>query len=187
MKHILLIFAVVALVGCGSTSSTGSAQKTKMGKDAPELLAQILKEVNVVYLSRDVDCQLIGTNQYFPEFTQSKIVAGRFFSEAEENSKSMACVISLELAQRLFAEHNPLMEKVVVRSYESSQVFQVMGVLEQRIDTEKLTQLTGGSGHSIAAKMYIPLSTFKVLYGVRDLQDKNLGGKIRVLPLKPNP
>ena len=157
MRYFLLMIAVVA---CGSVSSVKSNQRTMM------------RYVNVAYVNRDVDCQLIGTNQYYPEFTQSKIVAGRFLSEVEENSKAMTCVISLELAQRLFVEHNPLMEKVVVRSYESSQVFQVMGILEERVDTEKLTQLTGGTGHSIAAKMYIPLSTFKELYGVRDLPGK---------------
>ena len=160
MKQMLVIIAAAVLVGCGSASSVKSNQRTMM------------RYVNVAYVDREVDCQLIGTNHYYPEFTQSKIVAGRFLSEVEENSKAMACVISLELAQRLFAEHNPLMEKVVVRSFESSQVFQVMGILEQRVDTEKLPQLTRGEGHSIAAKMYIPLSTFKQLYGVRDLPDK---------------
>ena len=153
MKQILFILAVVALVGCESASSVKSNQRTMMGY------------VNVVHGKRNVDCQLIGTNHYYPEFTQSKIVAGRFLSEVEENSKAMACVISLELAQILFVDHNPLMETVVVRSYESSQVFQVIGILEQRIDTEELTQLSGGTGHSIAAKIYIPSSTFKGLYG----------------------
>ena len=93
--------------------------------------------INVVHVKRDVDCQLIGTNHYYPEFTQSKFVAGRFLSEVEENSKAMACVISFKLAQRLSSEHNLLMEKVIVRGYESAHVFQVIGILEQQVIMHK--------------------------------------------------
>jgi len=122
--------------------------------------------VNVVHVKRDADCQLIGTNHYYPEFTQSKFVAGRFLSEVEENSKAMACVISFKLAQRLSSEHNLLMEKVIVRGYESAHVFQVIGILEQHVDTEKLTQRTIGSDHPTdPIRMYIPSSTFKSLFG----------------------
>ena len=132
------------------------------------------KRLNVVHGRREVDCQLIGTYPYYPEFTQSKIIAGQFLNEAEEHGKAASCVISLELAQRLFAGHNPLMEKVVVRGYESSQVFQIKGILEERVDTEKLPQLPDSMGHTIAANVYIPLSTFKSLYGVRNV-DRSVG------------
>ena len=102
-------------------------------------------------------CQLIGTYPYYPDFAQSKIVAGQFFNEAEENGKAASCVIDLELAERLFPGHNPLMEKVVVRGYESSQVFQVKGILQEP-----------------SANVYIPLSTFKSLYGTRNI-DRGTG------------
>jgi hypothetical protein len=112
---------------------------------------------NVVHGKREVDCHLIGTFPYYPDFTQSKIVAGKFLNEAEENSKASSCVITLELAERLFAGHNPLMEKVIVRGFESSQVFQVKGILHER-----------------SANVYIPLSTFKALYGTRNI-DRSTG------------
>ena len=154
MKQLLLICAVVALVGCESASSLKINQRTMVGY------------VNVVHVKRDADCQLIGTNHYYPEFTQSKFVAGRFLSEVEENSKAMACVISFKLAQRLSSEHNLLMENVIVRGYESAHVFQVIGILEQHVDTEKLTQRTIGSDHPTdPIRMYIPSSTFKSLFG----------------------
>ncbi len=132
------------------------------------------KRLNVVHGRREVDCQLIGTYPYYPEFTQSKILAGQFLNEAEEHGRAASCVISLELAQRLFAGHNPLMEKVVVRGYESSQVFQIKGILEERVDTEKLPQLPDSMGQTIAANVYIPLSTFKSLYGVKNV-DRSVG------------
>ena len=48
------------------------------------------------------------------------------------------------------------MEKVIVRGYESSQVFQVKGILEERADTEKLPHLPDAMGQTIAANVYIP-------------------------------
>ena len=112
---------------------------------------------NVKHGRREVDCQLIGTYPYYPDFTQSKIVAGQFLNEAEENGKAASCVIALELAERLFPGHNPLMEKVVVRGYESSQVFQVKGILQEP-----------------SANVYIPLSTFKALYDTGNI-DRSTG------------
>jgi len=138
------------------------------------VLPMLTKRMNAVHDQREVDCQLIGTFPYYPEFTQAELVIGQFLNEAEENSKASSCVISLELAERLFAGHNPLMEKIVVRGYESSQVFQVKGVLQERVDTEKLPQLPDSMGQTIAANVYIPLSTFKALYGVRNV-DRSVG------------
>ena len=115
------------------------------------------RQMNVVHGRREMGCQLIGTYPYYPDFTQSKIVAGQFINEAEENSKASSCVITLELAEKLFAGHNPLLENVVVRGYESDQVFQVKGILQER-----------------SANVYIPLSTFKALYGTRNI-DRSTG------------
>lgn len=129
---------------------------------------------NVKHGRREVDCQLIGTYPYYPDFTQSKIVAGQFLNEAEENSKAASCVITLELAERLFAGHNPLMEKVIVRGFESSQVFQVKGILQERVDTEKLPQEADALGRTISANVYIPLSAFKSLYGIKNI-DRSVG------------
>lgn len=147
-------------------------QKTVPG--VKRVLPILNKRLNVVHGEREVDCQLIGTFPYYPEFTQSKIVCGQFLNEAEENGKASSCVISLELAQRLFAGHNPLMETIEVRGYESRQLFDVKGVLEERVSAEKLPQSSDAMGHTIAANVYIPLSTFKSLYGVKNV-DRSVG------------
>ena len=138
------------------------------------VLPMLTKRMNAVHGPREVDCQLIGTFPYYPEFTQAKMVVGQFLNVEEETSKVSSCVISLELAKRLFAGHNPLMEKIVVRGYESSQVFQVKGVLEERVDAEKLPQLPDSMGQTIAANVYVPLSTFNALYGVKTV-DRSVG------------
>ena len=138
------------------------------------VLPMLTKRMNAVHGSREVDCQLIGTFPYYPEFTQADIIQGDFLNEQEERSKAFACVITLDLAERLFAGHNPLMENIVVRGYESSQVFQVKGILRERVNAEQLPQLPDSMGHTIAANVFVPLSTFKALYGERNV-DRSVG------------
>jgi len=141
------------------------------------VLPMLTKRMNAVHDRREVGCQLIGTFPYYPEFTQAEMVVGHFLNTAEENTKASACVISLSLAERLFAGHNPLAEEIVVRGYESEQVFQVKGILRERADIEKLPQLPGSMGQTIAANVYIPLSTFKSLYGERNV-DRSVGNLV---------
>jgi putative ABC transport system permease protein len=66
------------------------------------------------------------------------------------------------------------MEKVIVRGFESSQVFQVKGILQERVDTEKLPQEADALGRTISANVYIPLSAFKSLYGIKNI-DRSVG------------
>jgi putative ABC transport system permease protein len=129
---------------------------------------------NIVHGTREQDCQLIGTYPYYPEFTQAKIVRGQFLNDTEERGKLRSCVLSLGLAEKLFAGHDPLREFVVVQGYESRQVFKVKGILQERADVEKLPQLPDSMGQTIAANVYIPLSTFKSLYGTRNI-DRSIG------------
>jgi len=58
---------------------------------------------------------------------------------------------------------------VIVRGVESAQVFRVKGILQERVDTEKLPQLADATGRTISANVYIPLSTFKALYGIKNI------------------
>ena len=66
------------------------------------------------------------------------------------------------------------MERIVVSGYESSQVFQVKGVLQEQASIEKLAQLPDSVGQTIAANVYIPLSSFKALYGEKNV-DRSVG------------
>lgn len=129
---------------------------------------------NVTNGDREEDCQLLGTYPQYPEFTQSKLIAGRFLNETDENTRASSCVISQELAGKLFPAQNPLVGQVDVRGFESSQVFRVVGILQERVDTEKLPQLADALGHTITANVYIPLSTFKALFGIKNI-DRSVG------------
>jgi putative ABC transport system permease protein len=133
------------------------------------VLPILIHRKNVQHGKRDVDCRLVGTHPHYPSFTQSHMVAGQFLNEMEEERRENSCVLSHALAKKLFAGENPLMETVTVRGFESWQVFQVKGILEERADLEKLPQNTDALGETLSANVYIPLSTFKALFGVKNI------------------
>lgn len=148
-----------------------------------KVLPMLLQRKNVKHDKREVDSQLIGTYPYYPEFTKSKVVQGRFLCDVDEQTRAQACVLSVELANRLFAGHNPLAEFVEVRGFESSQVMRVVGILQERSDVEKAPQSNNIMGQAIGANVYIPLSTFKALYGTKDI-DRSVGAlKVEIVDL----
>jgi putative ABC transport system permease protein len=148
-----------------------------------KVLPILLQRKNVRHGIREVDSQLIGTFPYYPDFTKSKVVRGRFLCQVDETTKAHACVLSVELANRLFAGHNPLKEFVVVRGFESSQVMRVVGILQERADAEKMPHASNIMGQTIGANVYIPLSTFKALYGTKNI-DRSVGAiKVEIVDL----
>ena len=147
------------------------------------VLPILAQRKNVVLGGREIDCQLIGTYPYYPDFTQAKVIAGQFLNEAEENSKALTCVLSHELAKKLFAGHNPLALTVRVQGYESQQELRVKGILQERVNVDMLPQLSDSMGQSITANVYIPLSTFKSYFGTRNI-DRSVGDlKLEVVDL----
>ncbi|MBG29273.1 MAG: hypothetical protein CMI31_04635 [Opitutae bacterium] len=133
------------------------------------VLPILIHRKNVKHGKRNVDCRLVGTFPHYPSFTQSTIVAGQFLNEMEEARRENSCVLSHDLAKKLFSGENPLMETVTVRGFESWQVFRVKGILEERTDLEKLPQGSDSFGKTMSDNVYIPLSTFKGLYGVKNV------------------
>ena len=138
------------------------------------VLPMITKRMTAKHGRREVECQLIGTFPTYLDFTHAKLVAGQFLNEAEENAKASSCVITLQLAEQLFAGQNPLMQSIVVGAYESSQVLRVKGIIQERVDADKLPQLPDSMGQTIASNVFIPLSTFRSLYGVKNV-DRSVG------------
>ena len=133
------------------------------------VLPILTQRKNAMHGMRNHDCQLIGTFPDYPAFTQSRVLVGRFLNEFEEIHHISSCVITLELAEKLFVGQNPLLQKIEIRGFESEQIFQVVGVLQERTDSIKRTQSKDASGRTTSANVYIPLSTFKVLYTTKNI------------------
>ena len=149
-----------------------NADASRILKTVPgvkRVLPILIHRKNVMHNKRNVDCQLVGTYPHYPSFTQSRIVAGQFLNEMEEARRENSCVLSHDLAKQLFAGENPLMENVTVRGFESWQVFRVKGILEERTGLEELPQGKDTLGKTLSANVYVPLATFKALYGVKNV------------------
>ena len=138
------------------------------------VLPILTQRKNVIFGEREIDCQLIGTFPYYPEFTQARLIVGRFLSQIEEEEMTHSCVVSHSLAKTLLSPDNPLGQTVTIRGYEASMVFKVVGILEERGTRDKLPQLSNSVGQAITANVYIPLSSFKTLYNIRDI-DRSVG------------
>ena len=133
------------------------------------VLPILTQRKNAKHGTRNYDCQLIGTFPDYPAFTQAHIKAGRFLNEFEEINHISSCVITLELMEKLFVGQNPLMQIIEMRGFESAQMFQVVGVLQERTDSVKRTQTKDATGRTTSANVYIPLSTFKALYTTKNI------------------
>jgi len=166
--------------GFSFTSEFGlkNADATRISHTIPgvkRVLPILQQRKTAVHGRSEVDCQIIGTFPYYPEFTQARIVAGRFLTESDEREKTWACVLTVGMAERLFTGQNPLEETVVIREErQGSKVFRVVGLIEERSTADKMPQDEDPSGKTIEDNIYIPLSTMKGIFGTLDV-DRSAG------------
>ena len=106
-----------------------------------------------------VDGRLVGCTPDYALITQLSIERGHFISEPELKSKAQVCVLSHEVARRLFPIDDPLGRTINVEE----QKYRVVGVLNPK-------NPTAGIGGSLAAQdfaddVYIPITTLWSLIG----------------------
>ena len=124
--------------------------------------ARVIREY-VWNISRRVDCDVMGTVPWYPRMRNQRVAKGRFFSEAEMDEKSNVCVLSAEMADKLFPLDPPLGANVRV----GSDYYRVIGVMEPRAKSAKADESQEGSDSKSRAadRMFIPLETAKTRYG----------------------
>jgi putative ABC transport system permease protein len=98
--------------------------------------------------------QLQGTTSEYIDTSTLKMARGRFLSPLEALRPTRVAVIGSEVAERLFAEANPLGARISVGPWR----FTVIGVLTPQGKT---------FGRSLDNLVVIPLETFGRLYGMR--------------------
>ena len=111
---------------------------------------------DVVYRTKRLDANAIGTLPIFPKISNKTMAAGRFFNELETADRKNVCVLGARLARRLFAFDDPLGKTVKVRG----DYFTVVGILEESgpsasADAEALTTLN----------LYLPITSAKARFG----------------------
>ncbi len=121
--------------------------------------ARVMREY-VWNISRQVDCDIIGTVPWYPEMRNHPVAEGRFFAERDMEEKANVCVIGAEMVARLFPLETPIGKHVRV----GSGYYLVIGVMELRGKGVKLDE--GENAKSSAPnRMYIPLETARTRYG----------------------
>jgi len=105
------------------------------------------------FAGRMVDGRLVGCTPEYAEVTKLDIDRGHFVTDAEVRQKQNHCVLSAEVAERLFPFEEPLGRAIHIEEA----YYVVVGVMKSR-------QPTAGVGGSLAAQdfrndVYIPITT----------------------------
>ncbi len=101
-----------------------------------------------------MNVQLKATTPNIAEIEKIETGRGRYFINAEEESRRLVCFIGVETAEKLFSSSNPVGQSIKI----DGRPFQVIGVG---------TELGSAFGQSRDMYVSIPLSTFLSIYGVR--------------------
>lgn len=101
-----------------------------------------------------MNVQLKATTPNIEQIEKIETGRGRYFIEAEEESRKMVCYIGLETAEKLFPVSDPIGQTIKI----DGRPFQVIGVGKEL-----------GSAFGQTRDMYaaMPLSTFLSIYGLR--------------------
>ena len=105
--------------------------------------------------------QIIGTLASYPKVQNVDLVAGRFLTDTDESSRRNVCVITQDLAQKLFPYQDPLESTVRVQST----YYQVIGIVDETGTAKQRPQKKEGNGQAVDNNIYIPLSTARTRFG----------------------
>src|SRR5437899_2727270 len=60
------------------------------------------------HISRRVDCELAGTEPWYPAMRNHRVALGRFFTDLDMESQASVCVLGAEMVPALFPLESPL-------------------------------------------------------------------------------
>ena len=110
---------------------------------------------DVIYRRKRLDANAIGTVPWLLENSSLRIQRGRFFSLQEFADARNVCIISAELAERLFTIHDPIGQVIAVKG----DAYQVIGIMEPAArsgESQEGSQLL---------TLYMPLTAAKTRLG----------------------
>lgn len=98
---------------------------------------------------------LVGVTQGFQEIRRLVIVRGRYFDTADMEMRSKNCLITTQLAERIFGQENPVGRQMRLGEL----TFTVIGVFRERVSTFGLSDIQENS-------VIIPFSLMKYYTGI---------------------
>jgi putative ABC transport system permease protein len=104
---------------------------------------------------RMADIQIHGTSPVFGPMVRLDIVAGRYFTEAENEAAHMVAVVGADLRDELFGQQDPIGRDLII----GGQPYRIIGLLEKQGRT---------LGENRDAKAFIPIEAFRRQFGLRD-------------------
>ena len=105
--------------------------------------------------------QVIGTLPLYSEMNNVELSRGRFLTSTDETHQKNICVLTLNLAARLFPYQDPLEEEIKI----GGDYYQVVGLLRERSTEQKRPQAGHMEGQALDSNVYIPLSTARSRFG----------------------
>jgi putative ABC transport system permease protein len=124
--------------------------------DVEVIVPSRIIRADITHRTKRVDADAVGTVPIFARVSNVSVVAGRFFSEIETADDKNVCVLSAELARRLFTFEDPIGATVKIRGG----YFTVIGVVEEAGPTGPADAETPSS-----LKLYIPITPAKTWFG----------------------
>lgn len=111
---------------------------------------------DIMYERQMIDANVIGTIPWLPTISNKKIKYGRFFSEKEMEDARNVCILSAELAKKLFIADDPIGSTIKVRG----EAYNVIGIMEESGPVNKNQQ------ESISnLELYMPISSVNLRFG----------------------
>jgi putative ABC transport system permease protein len=114
----------------------------------------------VWHISRQVDCEIMGTVPWYPQMRNQRVARGRFFNEDDMEASANVCVLGADVAEILFPLDEPLGRDVRV----GGDYYRVIGVMEAASRSAKPIE-PQESAKPAAHRMFIPLETARHRYG----------------------
>jgi len=105
--------------------------------------------------------QIIGTLSSYTKVQNLKLIAGRFLSTTDEKNQRTVCVISQNLARKLFPYQDPMNCTVRVQA----SYYQVIGIVEENTVVSQRPSAGTSEGQAADHNIYIPLSTARSRFG----------------------
>lgn len=122
----------------------------------------------IMYRRRRIDANIVASVPWMPSVTNQNIVRGRFFTHPEVERYSNVCVITSDLAGRIFQFEDPLGKPIRMRG----KSFVVVGIIDSPQSTSGSS--SGGGGMNV----YIPLTTARERFG--DIIRNTSGGSMDI-------
>jgi macrolide transport system ATP-binding/permease protein len=115
----------------GTTTRLTEEDARILASEIPSLkqaAPQVTGRGQVVYQNKNWSTQIMGATWAYPDMHAATPVAGRFFTDAENQTRARVAVIGMTLVRELFGDQNPIGEMIKINKVS----FQVIGVLPEK-------------------------------------------------------